>query len=348
MLSYPIGLKPFFIAITLSMTLLGGWEYAARRVGFGPWMEDGKDLWAQQRAKAEHAGPDDVVLTGSSRVLFDIQLDAWEKETGRRPIQLALPGSNALPVAKDIADNTSFAGTLVIGVTPGLYFSPLTEAISPWRRPMERVNHYYKRTYADKTGFWLSLPLQRTFAFLENDDDTFYNDLDLRTVIKRIPLKPRVDPEPPFPFFGYVDEDRNMTMLDRVVTDTAYAGMIKRCWLFFNQSRPNQSAEDMLKLRDASVQMSVEIVNKIRSRGGKVIFVRCPSSGMYTTLEKTGFPRATYWDELLKATGCKGYHYEDYELLNKYEPPEWSHLYTPDAKIFTRDLVRQMKHDGVL
>jgi hypothetical protein len=51
---------------------------------------------------------------------------------------------------------------------------------------------------------------------------------------------------------------------------------------------------------------------------------------------------------LLEATGSAGYHFQDYEVLNQFTPPEWSHLATPDARIFTRELVGLMKADGVL
>ena len=71
------------------------------------------------------------------------------------------------------------------------------------------------------------MPAQMTLACLENDEDVFYNDLDLRTLIDRIPLKGRAPSMPPFPWFQYLDKDRNMTMFERVAQDTAYAGMIK-------------------------------------------------------------------------------------------------------------------------
>lgn len=343
---YPITLRALFIAVALIVLILGAWEYTTRQMGFGAWVEDDKHLWAEQRAKVERATSDDVVLIGSSRVLFDIQLDMWEAETGRKPIMLALPGSNSVPVFKDIVERTEFAGTLVVGVTPGLYFSPPIEQIPPWSRPMARVNHYYKRTYAQRTGHWLSQPLQRTFAFLQNDDDTFYNDLDLRTLIARIPLKPRIDGEPPFPFFGYVDRDRNMQMIDRVTQDTTYAQMIQKVWAFF-ASHP-RTPEEIAKGRDAEIGISRGLVEKFKARGGKIIFVRCPSSGRLIMGENKAFPRETFWDALITATGCPGYYFEDYPLLSKYTCPEWSHLSTPDAKNFTRDLVRQMKQDGNL
>jgi hypothetical protein len=339
--------RTIVIAVLLSVIALGVLEYAVRKMGYGPWVEDDKHLWAELRAKVEKAGKEDVVLIGSSRVLFDIQLDVWEQETGRKPIMLALPGSGPLPVFKDIVEKSNFSGTLLIGVTPPLYFIPPVPTIPPWSRPMVRVDHYYDRTYAERFGHWLSQPLQHSFAFLENDDDDFYNDLDLRTLVKRLIMKQRVEAAPPFPFFGYVDRDRNMTMLDRAMADTSYANMIKRVWGFYGK-RFQMPPDDMQKAREASLGMSAGLAQQFKARGGKIIFVRCPSSGPFLEGEDKGNPRALCWDELLKVTGCPGYYFQDYEFMNKYTLPEWSHLATPDAKVFTRDLVRQMKADGHL
>lgn len=41
-------------------------------------------LWAVQRSKVDNASKNDVILLRSSRVLFDIQLNDWEQETGKR------------------------------------------------------------------------------------------------------------------------------------------------------------------------------------------------------------------------------------------------------------------------
>ena len=59
--------------------------------------------------KLDKALKDDVVFIGSSRVLFDIQLNKWEQETGKRPIQLALGSASPLPVLHDIAENVKIA-----------------------------------------------------------------------------------------------------------------------------------------------------------------------------------------------------------------------------------------------
>ena len=58
------------------------------------------------------------MIIGSSRILWDSNLDVWEEMTGRRPIQLALPGTNPRQFLEDFANDSSFNGFLVVGVTP--------------------------------------------------------------------------------------------------------------------------------------------------------------------------------------------------------------------------------------
>jgi hypothetical protein len=91
-----------------------------------------------------------------------------------------------------------------------------------------------------------------------------------------------------------------------------------------------------------------ELIPKFEARGGRVVFVRCPSSRGYRTGENMGIPRIEFYDDFLKQTNSVGYHFEDYEQLNQFHCPEESHLYTPDAKIFTTELVKIMLNDGVL
>ena len=74
------------------------------------------------RANVETATGDDVVILGSSRAYFDIQLNEWEAATGKKPIQLASTGSSPLPTFNDIVNNTDFKGTVIVGVRLAYYF----------------------------------------------------------------------------------------------------------------------------------------------------------------------------------------------------------------------------------
>lgn len=83
-------------------------------------------------------------------------------------------------------------------------------------------------------------------------------------------------------------------------------------------------------------------MNKIRARGGKVVFIRFPHSGDLKKLEDAGAPRAGPWTRLMKETGAPNIYYSDYpELI--FDCPEWSHLSGPDSVEFTKRLVPHLK-----
>lgn len=138
--------QSLFIAVTLSVLSIVAWEIYWRNQGKIPDLDDDKNLWAVQRAKVDDASENEVVLLGSSRVLFDIQLNEWEKETGVRPIQLASAGASPLPTFHDIVENTEYKGTVLVGVTPGIFFSTTFPEASPWKRAQSRVDYFEDRT----------------------------------------------------------------------------------------------------------------------------------------------------------------------------------------------------------
>src|SRR5690606_25678810 len=237
--------QSLLIAVTLSVISIVAWEVYWRNQGKIPDLDDDKNLWAVQRAKVEEASPENVVLIGSSRVLFDIQLDEWEQETGVRPIQLACAGSSPLPVFHDIVNNTDFKGTVLVGVTPGLFFSTTYPEAGPWKRPQTRVDYYENRTYAQRFNHWLSLPLQKNLVLISTSEEGFSDDIDLKSLLNSIPSENRSgQPEyPPFNSLAYIEEDRNNPMSEKTATDTAFANGIIAAWKFIlmgNQRPPER------------------------------------------------------------------------------------------------------------
>lgn len=331
------------IAAILSIGGLIIWESYWRSQGYYPNLDDNKDLWAVQRAKVEKATNEDVVLMGSSRVLFDIQLDEWEQETGKRPIQLASVGSSPLPIFHDIVNSSDFTGTVVVGVTPPLFFSTTYPLAPPWDRTQTRVNFYHDRTYAQRINHQLSIPLQNSFAFLVSFEEKGYVDeINLRGLLRKIKIGERIPPGiPPFHTFRDIALDRNNVMIERTVTDTAFANTIKKVWAFYGETSPPADKESTMAffLNDAK---------KFVERGGNLILLRCPSTGGFRMGESHGQPRAKFWDELVKQAGVPAYHFEDYDQFRNLDCPEWSHLSAKDARFFTTELAKIMITDGVI
>ena len=334
--------KTFFTALLLFIAGIVSWEYYCLEQGYIAALNDDLAIWAVQRSKLENMSQQDVVILGSSRAHFDIQLDQWEAKTGIRPVMLACDGSTPTPIFQDIVNNTDFNGTIVIGVTPGLFFSAPVEQVPMWKRPKIRVDYYYERTWAQRINHLISVPLENTFAFLNSSEEEWADDIDLKSMIKRMYNDDRLNESmPPFYNFSYIDIDRNTTMLDKTVYDTAFAATIQKVWMYFGKNAPPPVKEPIINIYK-------DMIAKYNSRGGNVIFLRLPSGGGFRQGENMGLPRDQFWEQLLAETNTPGYHFEDYKVLNQYDPPEWSHLATPDAKIFTTDLVSILLNDKAI
>ena len=112
----------FFIALALAFPFIFMWEMYWRDQGFRPYHDPNDDLWSLWRREVANMEDDDVLLIGSSRTHFDLDIYVWEELTGNRPITLASGGMSPGPVLKDLAENTDFKSTLIIGIAPDLFF----------------------------------------------------------------------------------------------------------------------------------------------------------------------------------------------------------------------------------
>lgn len=335
----------FIIALVFGLLSVTAWELYWRSQGYEPDMDDDKYLWSKTRAKVEHATPEDVVLVGSSRVLFNLQVHKWEELTGVKPIQLANPGSSPLPVFHDLVENTDFSGTVIVGVTPPLFFSTTFEQAPPWRRPLSRVEFYDKQTYAQKLNYTLSIPLQQTFAFVSNDEEEWADDINLKALLNTIKLEKRASgPDfPPFYRFQDIDTDRNVRMKERMVTDTAFANTVKKIWFAFMTSNPNPPPPD----KEGTTAYFLKDLEKFKARGGTAILLRSPSDGFFADLESKAFSRELFWDELVEKANIPAYHYKDYDSLKDFETIEWSHLSAKDADLFTENFIKILAEDNL-
>jgi hypothetical protein len=329
-------------AVICSLSVLA-WEVYWRSQGYYPTLNDEKSLWGVTRAKVEDATKEDVIVLGSSRAYFDIQVDEWEIITGKKPIQLSSTGSSPLPTFHDIVNNTNFTGTILIGVTPGLFFSTTYPKASPWSRPQSKVDFYQNRTYAQRLNYQLSIPLQKNLVLMSADEEEWADDIDLKSFLRSVKISDRTNEpvQPPFYYFGDVDSNRNMRMTTNASSDTVFANTIKKVWGFFGKGAPPPDKE-------STMNYFLEDLIKYKSKGGTVVLIRCPSSGGVRMGENMALPRAEFWDDLVMQTNVKAYHFEDYESLKNLTCPEESHLSGEDADYYTRELLKIMKADNAV
>ena len=94
--------------------------------------------------------------------------------------------------------------------------------------------------------------------------------------------------------------------------------------------------ENMGKAIDARFRDTTKAVEKLRARGGKIVFVRFPNSGELKALEDRLNPRTRDWERLLKDTNAPGIYFEDFPELATFTCPEWSHLSAGDSVEFSK------------
>jgi hypothetical protein len=308
---------------------VAAWEWKMRTLGLVAGdLDDSKSHWAVERRRLAAGDHDDVVLIGSSRMLFDTDLSAWEEVTGRRPIQLALAGTNPRPHLKDLADNSDFAGLIVIDMTPDLFFTDW-----PGIPEFAGLTEYWKDESPSKRfGHLVGLELERHFAFLDGS-------YRLGTLIDRLPVRDREGVRGPLRDvwkLWQTSDDRQTSLWPRIETDEWLRDHARWVWGPFTGEPVEQELIDRV-IED--VRLDIE---KIRARGGEVAIVRCPSAGLYYESEEWSAPRAKTWDPLIAKTGAIGVHFEDYPQMQGLDVPEWSHVSQADSAIFTRAYVQAL------
>ena len=312
------------------------WEIYLRNKGFETFYNDDPALWANNRAMVYEPTEKATVFIGSSRIKFDLDIDTWQNGTGDHAIQLACVGSNPIPVLQNLADDKNFKGKLVVDVTEGLFFAPSGSD----RRPKENMKYYKEQTPAQWAGFHINHAMESQFVFLDKEK------LSLGAMLDQLPIKDR-DGVQNFkgfpPDFGRVKFTRQEYMTDKLASDTTLQNIVKNIWAFCG--RANKQPPVSGAALDSILNIAKTAVDKIKARGGQVLFIRTPSSGGYLMAENMGFPREKYWDRLLAATNCPGIHYADYPALDHFICPENSHLSLSQAKEFTANFIKILSEE---
>jgi hypothetical protein len=280
-----------------------------------------------------------TVFIGSSRIKYDIDIATWEDMTGDKAIQLADVGSSPLPALYNLADDEDFKGKLVIDVTEFLFFN---KAPFVYKTPAENIAYYKKETPSQKFGFLISEALESKFAFIDKEE---YSLNGLLTSIK-VKNRENVYEFPDFPAgFTPVTLERQSFMTDELVNNPNQIKQVTAVWGMLGEMMSKEPP-----ITDAAVDSIISSVkqatDKIKARGGEVIFTRTPSSGPLLAMEKAGFPRERFWNKILAATQCEGIHFEDFPALANFQCPEDSHLSVSQAREYTAALIHILQAKG--
>ncbi len=204
--------------------------------------------------------------------------------------------------------------------------------------PNKNIKYYHDRTPAQKASFELNKIMESQFVILNKD----HYSLNARLDKLQLQSRPGVFMMPIFPMnFEKTTLERQEYMTESFVSSKAECDQVKNIWGFFAQM--SKGAPPVPPKAYDAVFASVRAdVDKIKARGGHVLFVRTPSSGPYFQGESMGFPRDKFWDRLLKETNSPGIHFKDYPAMANFDCPELSHLKLQDAALFTQSFFEEL------
>ncbi len=329
--------KAGILTVVLVTAAVISWELYVRSKGYDTSYDDDPALWSDKRKRVYEPADKSTVFIGSSRIKFDLDINTWENITGDQPVQLACVGSNPIPVLENLAADEKFKGRLVVDVTEGLFFSTSPDNA---RRPNEGIKYFKEHTPAQSASFHINHLLESKFAFLNKE----WLSLGAQLNTLDIPDRPGVYNFKGFPpDFGRVKFNRQEYMTAKFVADTILQNKVKAIWSTFRKMSKDPPASGS-KL-DSILNVVKVAVDKIKARGGQVLFVRTPSSGPFLMGENMGFPREKYWERILTVTGCPGIHFADYPAIAHFVCPEFSHLSQPDAIVFTKHFIKILSEE---
>ena len=339
-------LKAAILTVVLVAIFTAAWEMYWRSRGFHQTYNDDKILWATKRKEIYRDPVEATVFIGPSRIKFDLDIPTWQKLTGEQPIQLAIVGTSFRLILNDLANDERFAGKLIIDATE---FSTFSGVALRDRQATLALEYYKKETPSQDASSAIDHVLESQLVFLEESkfglNALFYgmHVPDRKGVV--------VGGGAGFPKeFSVCSFGRQSYMTPMFLSSSRLQEIQQNNWLKRGPWIKKSLADKTIRgLRGDSLMMVFQdikkAVDKIRGRGGQVVFVRPPSSGAYKTAEAIVYPRSEYWDKLLTYTNTPGIHYADYRETSNFICPEWSHLSLTDAAIYTKSLALTLQNE---
>jgi hypothetical protein len=324
-------LRTWLASLLLTGALLLSYELFFRAGGHRPNIINDMGLWSRHRSLVYADGQrTTVVALGASRMQVGLSPRVFEKRYPRyRVVQLAIVGSSPVPVLRDLANDERFAGIIICSLS-GHALDPSTFESSAL------YVEYYHNDYGpnDELNSVLSILLRDKFAFMQPSlrlDRLFYD------LIRGNGL-----PAPDH-VVTHKDRSRSVDYVNHpdVVADRRHR--IERVRSIYSAYKV-PSPEGWLK-RAAELK---PLVARIHDRGGKVVFVRYPTTGEHWFLDEKNYPKTGYWDNLSEKTGAATLHFMDVPGLRSFECPDTSHLDYRDVPGFTLALAQELVKLGII
>jgi hypothetical protein len=330
-------LRPLWIALTLTTLFMLGLELRLAQLDYQPSIVDTADRWMKQRIRASGLGNKALIVIGASRIQLGVDMSTLRLETGLEPVQLSVLGSSPVTVLAGLAADPTITGTILVDYYDG--FAMADTALQ------------YQKAYERKLA---SNPLL-----------TIGDNIEVRlTELVRDNLRSYAGGATPFSSLQFAISGKKRQLYLTTLPDRSrradysrvpmpafyHRNVMRSLNISFDANTPDM--ENVLRQKVSAVtrvdnrqflQESLGVrrmVAAIRNRGGKVIFVKMPTSGMVEEIESRQFPRHEFWVPFLQLVGAPGIWTPDWLGAFSVKTPDGSHLDFRDQIHFTRILIR--------
>lgn len=323
-------------------------EYLLKAKGFGATWRDSMESWVFHRARASELGERALILVGASRIQLGMDLPSLRRMTGLEPVMLAIDGSSIGPILAGLAKDQAIRGTVIVDVMPAPITSPGIEGgvsqqyqssyeqresdsgLASLSEALEaRLTQEFRSkfaNYSDSARPWDTLRTRlldtdATPRYLQTLPDRSrvadYGAVEMPKFYLRRVMRHLGEPLP-------FNERLSSPELERLLT-----GYVQQLGPLHGDGQPLKGLRDF----EAAV-------TAIQSRGGKVLLLTMPTSGLVSKIDERRYPRHLYWDRLVAVTAAQTLHWQDHPELASFDCPDGSHLDRRDRVRFTEAVVR--------
>ena len=315
------------LAIVMTLTIVGGWELLLRDAELGPEYQDNRALWAHQRHRLNTLDENAIAILGASRAQRGIDVETLSRELGRPVVQLSVEGSSAMVVLRYLAANPRFRGTVLYSVAPPITFNQRQPRVDTGRQA-EWVDFYRGQQRSERMEQALRLWLQGRLAFLSGD-------ARLDRVI------PALIADGEFP-----ERDQKTTLANRVVlmdyakmeVEADELGMVQHL-------QRHTEAYDREESWLASLEFFYTLVEQLRSKGSRVVFLRLPSGEQVNAFESSMYPRHVFWASMEGTLNAGFLHSDDYPSMQGFVSIDGSHIDSERIVEFTEILADAVREE---
>ncbi|MDX2093749.1 MAG: hypothetical protein SFX73_38280 [Kofleriaceae bacterium] len=319
--------KSWAVAVVVAATALFGYERYCRHFGFEPSVEETANAWIDHW---NDAIPGRAVLLGNSRCQAALRPEGLAAMFGGEPpVQLCTVGVSPLSVLDYLVNHTSFSGTAIVEIVPGVVFVRVTDKWPDLKRHLEEGPVF------ERFETKVLLALQSRLAMLNRQAKPLVRLRGLRGL----------NPE-------WLQHQTHAVRRDGVHILVGHPELTRQDFApekwpdglpwpqYIKADYEKRSSDEELDQLYGSWRRTIE---KLEERGGQVIFVRLPVTGTTREAEDKYFPREKYWDQLIRKTGAPGVYYADHAELQGFEQPDESHVAKWESQEFTRRLAAILK-----